>query len=698
MADNVASIWLGARRGLIAWAAYGTVETFHLILLPWILLPANDFVPLHPGLTILLQVSYAVIGAMLGALVGWAWPKASAGQLRVVCTGTVILAYAIADFTQAERLWYGLLRSPLLLAATLLSLRADRLGRILGGLGNPWTASLLILGVPGVLEALPGASRTVKVATIAAYLVLVFLTGTFIESRLKHRDQIRWVRGRFIKVALATTGALFWLAALSVEQKPLLTSQAVLDGRSGRPNVILISCDTVRADHMSTYGYSFDTTPNLRRLTKGAVLYRNSYSSGDMTLSSQAAIFTGLYPIRHGAHYGDRNPAGRPLEQSRTTLAEILSSHGYLTAAVVANPGFLSPGFGLAQGFHYYDHRSAVPFLSYRNREHATVRQLASMLLTHFSTPWEFDQICRRAGDINDEVYRQLSRLKESRKPFFLFINYMDAHWPYIPPAPFHKRFPGIDESFTLRRYFKLLDRVLAEKATVSQAERRHLLSQYDGAIAYIDFEIDRLLSRLRAMNLYEDTLIVITSDHGEAFGRRNLMEHGVSTYQDQVYVPLIIKFPQGRAETRWHGTTREEPVGGIDLMPSILDTVGVDVPKGLDGRSLLRPEVASDRLVYSESYPRGSLKKYPRFRRIERSAVSGRWKLISSTSGKCELYDLRADPREERNVCQKETLVSAALQRGLTDWLRTAGSVERNTAPLDRQTLETLRSLGYVQ
>jgi len=482
-----------------------------------------------------------------------------------------------------------------------------------------------------------------------------------------------------------------------VEQKPLVTQQAVAPGGSGRQSVILISCDTVRADHMSIYGYPLDTTPNLRRLLKEVAVYRNAYSSGDMTLSTHASIFTGLYPIGHGAHYSDHNPAGRPLDQSRTTLAEILSSQGYLTAAVVANPGFLSQALGLAQGFRYYDHRSAIPFLSYRNREYATIRQLATTLLTHFSTPWEYDQICRRAGEVNDEVYRQLRHFKEDRKPFFLFINYMDAHWPYIPPAPFHKRFPGIDESFTLKRYFKLLDRVLEEKATVSEVERRHLLSQYDGAIAYVDFEIDRLLGRLRAMNLYDDTLIVITSDHGEAFGERHLMEHGVSTYQDQVYVPLLIKFPKGCTETGCLGT-REEPAGSVDIMPTILDTVGVAVPKGLDGRSLLRQEAAPDRLVYSESYPRGSLKKYPRFRRIERSVVSGRWKLISSTSGKCELYDLKTDPGEEQNVCQKEAPVSATLRRGLSDWLGKAVPAGRSTAPLDRKTLETLRSLGYVQ
>ncbi|NOY38663.1 MAG: sulfatase, partial [Nitrospirae bacterium] len=413
---------------------------------------------------------------------------------------------------------------------------------------------------------------------------------------------------------------------------------------SDKPNVILITMDTVRADHLSVYGYERDTTPNLKRLAEVSSLYSNAISTSDITLPSHASIFTGLYPTSHGAHHIFNTPSDddiadgfanwprtpKPLADKFNTLAEILAEKGYSTMAVVANPGYLHYYYNLNQGFNYYDYRSPVIFLG---NLVGKVRPFYLRQTIHDFIAWSIpapdrDNAYIRADGINKVVFSLMDKAKEKDDRFFMFINYMDAHAEYAPPAPYDRLFPGKDETFTLAQFRDLEHQVSKLERDITVKEQQHIVSQYDGGIAYEDFHIGQLIARLKKAGLYDNTLIIVTSDHGEAFGERKQIEHGTSVYQEQVHVPLIIKYPHSNRRT-----VIDKYVSGVDLMPTVLDVLGYAIPGDIQGISLLKSEeIDKNRSVISESFPdRRKLILNKRFHRIERAIFSDSMKFITS-------------------------------------------------------------------
>jgi arylsulfatase A-like enzyme len=461
----------------------------------------------------------------------------------------------------------------------------------------------------------------------------------------------------------------------------------------GAPNIILITMDTARQRHFSIYGYERDTAPNLQRLVEGATLYTRAIASGDMTLTTHASIFTGMYASQHKAYYdAPASPEGRPLDDKFLTLAEMLSERGYLTLGVVANYAYLSKDFGLHQGFQHYDDREPAPFLG--EAPHYYLRQAVRNLFTGFATPYEFDQKYRRAEDINAEVFTLLDKVHKRGRPFFLFINYMDAHWPYLPPPPFDTVYPGKEENFTTTRYYALKEKVMKLERKLEEKERRHLVSQYDGGIKYLDFHLGKLMARLHELGLYENSLILVTSDHGETFGERELLEHSVSVYQDQVHIPLIVKHPNSKEQK-----VVNEFVSVIDIMPTVFEVVAEEIPGNLPGQSLLRREPGNSRIIISESFPNHHfIQWHHRFDRFERALFSWPFKFISSTTGKKELYDLSKDPNETANLYDSNVAEAQNLEMLLEQWLNTMMLESDSPAKLDKQTLDRLKSLGYIR
>jgi arylsulfatase A-like enzyme len=245
-----------------------------------------------------------------------------------------------------------------------------------------------------------------------------------------------------------------------------------------------------------------------------------------------------------------------------------------------------------------------------------------------------------------------------------------------------------------LRDYYALSLEVMRTERHIAPALRKHLIDKYDGALSYLDHEIGQLMDHLKRVGLYENTLIVITADHGEAFGEHDLMQHGVSVYRDQLHVPLLIKWPKAR------GTRRvDEVVSGVDIMPTILEVAGGKIPKGISGQSLSRGGAAATRVLLSETHPCPDVMRlHPRFNRIERAIRSGRWKFIQSTAGKRELYDMEADPFEKRNLYAVAKNKAAELEQILTKWIARLKPQSRIPAQLDKEALERLKALGYVQ
>lgn len=297
-------------------------------------------------------------------------------------------------------------------------------------------------------------------------------------------------------------------------------------GRDSRPDVFLVVLDTVRADHLSLYGYQRATTPKLEAFARDAVVYRNAIAPDTWTPPSHASLLTGLRPTEHGVRYAKERPGGGvyALDASVPTLAERLHAAGYRTAAFLGNDGYLDAVFGLARGFETY--RSS-------GMRHAD--QLVATVV-----PW----LRRRRG-----------------RSVFLLLNVMDAHEPYEPPPPYDRMFPG------------RLDRPV-ERHVVGlpgAEETAHYLSQYDGELRYIDDRLDEILAALRETGRYDNALIVVTADHGELFGEDGRWGHGGEPVPALVHVPLIVKYPHGAGRG-----VEEKPASLLDVAPTILAELGL--------------------------------------------------------------------------------------------------------------------------
>ncbi len=716
------SFYYAAIYGAIAWTVYAIAESCFLIILPWLIKPGYLYTPVHWGFTVLLFIIYPIIGITLGGLcgmgifavskkMGWMQKVNPAVLFSLVATLTIILFFdynfidigTFFQFPYKSTIMHTLFPfviSLSLIFALLLSSGSDIWHKRLYFITNPWSVCILLIGLPwttlGLLSNKGTIYKSIGALLCPVVIILIlFCVRRIIESRRVSKSQssvcaspIR--SGVFLTlIAFLVLGISFFLdsSPRSVDYVSKKSTQ-----KTTRPNVILITMDTVRADHLSLAGYERDTTPNLRKLSKKATLHTNAIASGDMTLPTHASIFTGLYARQHGAHHTDKLSLGNPLSDKLNTLAEMLSQKGYYTAAVVANRGYLTHHFGFDQGFDYYDNRKVVLFLG--STPSYYVRNAISGFLSHFAPYYQSGLTYRRAEEINNEVFSQLKRSEALDNPFFLFINYMDAHNPYIPPPPFDSQYPGKDEGFTPNRYNYLYKEIMTLNYTMTENEHRHLVSQYDGEIAYIDHNIGKLILRLKELELYENSLIIITSDHGEVFGERDLMNHGVSVYQDQVYIPLVIKYPENN-----QGHVVDGLVSVVDLVPTVMDVLNYENPEGLQGRSLLSAKQEKPRDVFSESFPDGKmLEWHPRFHRIERAILSGPYKLINSTTGKNELYDLSKDPNEKRNLYGVNDSKSMELEAKLNQWLKDTKEKSGTTTKLDKDALERLKALGYVQ
>jgi arylsulfatase A-like enzyme len=449
-----------------------------------------------------------------------------------------------------------------------------------------------------------------------------------------------------------------------------------------RPNVILITLDTVRADHLSLYGYGRDTTPGLRHLP--ATVYANASATSNWTVPTIASILTGQSPLRHGAEMSAAFPEGAPLASTSVTIAEVLQKQRYHTAAIVANP-ILDPELGFDRGFSSYDLVAAHfdEALTPISREYLlreALRGLAEAIIVRRSPL----RVSADAGAVNTKTGRLLETLARRPGPFFLFLNSMDAHSPYTPPPPYDTRYPGKDPAF---RWSTWGSRPLRDR------ERDHLTSQYDGAIAHLDEELGHLIERLRQLDLFDNSLIVIVGDHGEAFGEHGVVGHGSSLYQTQLHVPLLVKYPQART-----ATTVSTPVSGIDILPTVLDVIHAPVPAGLDGRSLRTAGSLGPRWIISESFrARGDAFTSRDAGPAEVSLSYESLKLILGAGGGTELYDLAHDSAEEVSL-DSQRRVGARWRQALHDYLSQAAAPASPAAHLDKDMRDRLRALGYLR
>jgi arylsulfatase A-like enzyme len=473
----------------------------------------------------------------------------------------------------------------------------------------------------------------------------------------KRRPVIGALQGRAENPRRNRTRRALW-AAIAL----LIVSRAAADdtlATCDSPPVILIVIDTLRADHLGTYGYARLTSPALDAFARTGAVFSHAYATSPWTLPSFGSIFTGLLPSQHGAgallSVGPKVLYGK-LADGPTTLAERFHAFGYPTQAVAGNPN-LDPRFGVARGFDGYDYYAGG-----------------------------MDDI-RRADVIVDRALAWIG--SRHGAPFFLFIHFFDPHMNYDPPAATRGRFTNGLPHGRLSLPFAESARVRAGRLWLSAQEQEFVRAAYDEEIAFVDLQLGRLFAALQADGLFERSIVLLTADHGEEHWDHNGFEHGHTLYEELVHVPLIVWGPGVRPGRI------DDPISLIDVPPTLLAAVGAPAIDAAPGLSLW-PLLTTGEITPA----RPLLAERPRYG-PDRSAVI-RWPykaVIDLTGGPSRLFDLSADPGERVNLSAKYPGMMASLRSEAT---RQAATRPRRAAPhvvtLDNGTRERLRALGYLE
>ena len=422
-------------------------------------------------------------------------------------------------------------------------------------------------------------------------------------------------------------------------------------------NIILISIDTLRADHLGCYGYPRDTSPAIDKFASGALLFEDVSSPSPWTLPAHASLLTGLYP----SHNRVRTRSNR-LPADVMTLAKVLRQQGFVTSAIV-NSHWLSKRNGLHQGFDYFTY----------------VMESVTQV---------------KPSEVEDKAYKWL--LKHRAKPFFLFLHFYDVHSDY-------RSLPRYEKLFA-RPYNGKADGTTAQllhyrkgRGSLDKTDAKHLIDLYDAGIRQMDDGIARLFKFLKKKKLFDNSLIIITADHGEEFLEHGGVLHGRTQFQEVIQVPLIMRGP---------GLPRRKRIKTmaslIDIMPTILGLLDIAQPAPLDGIDLRHLWQKTNgepplRLLFGEADWNNMIQSAI-VDDIKRAVRHNQYKLhYNLLTKKKELYDLLEDPHENSNVIEQHPSLADSLFRVLKNFM----SVEvtgKSVPALSTKEIELLKSLGYLQ
>jgi len=440
--------------------------------------------------------------------------------------------------------------------------------------------------------------------------------------------------------------------------------------------VLLISIDTLRADHLHCYGYVRQTSPNLDELAAEGVLFENHISSTSWTLPAHATLFTGLADTVHGCTDTDRR-----LPESVTTLAERFAAAGYQTAGFFSGP-YLHPAFGLAQGFACYEDCTSCAAVTSAPVE---------------SWAMDPDLMRRSQADVTSpRVYQAVKHWLDQRdgRPFFLFVHLFDPHYDFIPPAPYDRKFdPDYSGPITGKGFF--FDPAI--NAGMPRRDLEHLLALYDGEIAWTDEHVARIIADLRQAALLDQTVVAVTSDHGTEFFEHNDKGHRKTLFEEVIRVPLIVRYPRVLpAGRRIAAQTR-----AIDVAPTLLALAGLPAPPAeLMGHPLVelalggRPDF--DNTAVSELFAVGK-----RMRTMRRP---DQWKFYDIEHAQRRYFlNLAEDPREtqpkmafDQGIGRELAVQYAELLKVLAQW-RQRIAAQASPTELPEEVRRKLESLGYI-
>ena len=425
-------------------------------------------------------------------------------------------------------------------------------------------------------------------------------------------------------------------------------------------NIILITIDALRPDHLGCYGYKRNTSPNIDKLAREGVVFKEVISQAPWTPPSISSIITSTYPSTHGVV-----DFGQNLNPGLKVLPSILKENFYCLALI--------SGRGRLAEFHFPE------------------------LERDFDFFYPFNQNYIQAEEVTENAVEWLRVNKKKR--FFLWLYYLDPHTPYSPPFPYNelfindefissnnKKVPIADESNDLYDGYGVIPRITLQQDITDIG---YYISQYDGEIRYVDDQIGRLLKELKELNLYDNTLIVIISDHGESLGEHNYyFVHGESLYDELLKVPLIFK-PKDITQKAYI----DNQVQSIDVAPTILDFIEVRIPETFEGKSLLSLiQKGEHDCQYAFSELEGQV-----------SVRTKGWKLIYDyIDDRYELYNLKEDPNEFKNLIDTEEIQEISfLKKRLNDFIaerQFSNNLDTDIFSLSEETKIKLKSLGYLQ
>jgi len=510
------------------------------------------------------------------------------------------------------------------------------------------------------------------VAILYCYYLMIF--------KIRFSVRRKWVNLFLILIVSSCLTAFWQLNYRSFVERNFLSVQSrVIKKNNETPNVFLIIMDTVRADRLAVYGHP-SNGKNLLEISKDFLVFENCISSSSWTQPSHASLFTGLYPVEHGTHKNLASSSAflttTSLSEEFTTLAEVFKNNGYQTLGVVSNWPNLSSELKFNKGFQVYDCSQGIGWITSYN-----FKPIFNFFCYITNTKPKYTLPYRTAEDINANIFHLINNPEPL--PFFMFINYMDAHEPHRPPRPFsHRRFsPQVDKIIAYTPFSDENDETFDESFS---------LRQYDSEICYMDHHLGKLFSQLKKQGIYDSSLIIISSDHGELFGEHGQKGHGVQTknihlYEGVVRVPLLIKFPQSQKVVQ-----KQNRIILSDLYLKILTICGLPVPDHISAQS--RPHHQST--VVSEFYDDGI--------GAHRALYDEKYKYMHYTKKKPELYDLERDPGEQENLAESLPEITTLMENKLIIWQKEHMPKYSNTPSADssssEEVMEGLKSLGYIE
>jgi arylsulfatase A-like enzyme len=443
-------------------------------------------------------------------------------------------------------------------------------------------------------------------------------------------------------------------------------------------NVVLIVVDSLRSDHLGINGYDRDTSPNIDKLAKEGVFFTNAICTIPRTSPSVSSILTGLYPHSHGLRF----LFTYKLNPNVATLQEILQTHGYKT---IGNDIEMNDT-GIERGF------DAFNLLRWRiiNKIKRTIKKTVN---------WNYK--VDPAKTLTDFAIKSIKKLRNEK--FFLYLHYIGLHWPYNPPKPYDEMF---ESDYKGKHTFNEVNGKISRgdlifNNNLPKEEIKHAIAHHDGSIRHVDFQIGRLLKHLENLNLMDDTLVILTADHGECFGEHNLyFQHGEYLYDEGLKVPLVIKHPKLLKKKI------EKQVQLTDIMPTVLEILNIPSIDKIDGISLM-PMIEEDKVVREYTFAESGKNFFKQNKRVYFEGIKGKWRMIRTDEWKLiyiphpdkdiyELYNLKNDFGETKNLIDKEIKIADKLKKELFKWME--GSQEDEGMDLTEKSKKLLRKLGYME